>query len=64
MNKLLESIFCVYNAHFYLLRDLATSDSRFRRAGVTPDQYGKVARVQILTAVLLKIQVFWDVTSC
>ena len=28
------------------------------------DQYGKVARVEILTAVLLKIQVFWDVTSC
>jgi len=46
------------------VKDLITSDSRFRRAGVTLDQYGKVAIVQILTAVLLKIQVFWDVISC
>jgi len=46
-----------------LLRVLVTSDSRFRRAGVKLDQYGTVARVEVLTAVMLKIQVFWDVTS-
>jgi hypothetical protein len=37
-----------------LPRDLVTSDSRFRGAGVTLDEYGKVARVEVLTAVLLK----------